>query len=623
MSRVLLVAAVVLAGFASAEWVTVGAHYHTDFSDGTTTIASATEYMISGDNRYALLADHAEMINRTIGMSHQLRKECGADRWLATATAIPACIPGLECGLGPKNGTHLLYYGGRPSYLPAIVSIVEECGVSDPATALKKIGALASVGGAVLIAAHPTCPSYPFKILDADIDGIEVFDSFGKDAASDLYFLKKLKVARRKPMAIVTGSDYHGPNVSRLDAVGKYMAWTGNFSATLHAPWNLRHTYVDCYCKDTVVEAIKQRRSYASFGDARITSTSAWPGDTIEATEPIEISYDGVPFGPGVGNVIFAMGKGGTDFQKNAVTDHFAGTFRFDPMSLPAPVLKDGCYLYFLIGNVIATSAIEVLPYDKPVAPKKPSTFDKIASALVGGLVVGALQGADKFDLNIGPNGIQLTPAESLLNNLLGASASGDRGGGAKTRPGVLAPQLGGAGRNAGRPAFGSTPAGGGAGTAASGGYGTAAGGPQSPFLVAPVTGGGVQNREPAPTCSPCSVTGRGRNDEDGVTVEMSFQRFADTSGNISAVVTGSDGGSIRCSAKRPFGGISYTAAGFATGHGWKHDGDMGEIMTTEGAARVSSLLIKSRGEKDCSPVSGMVYYSIGKSRGQVVCKLQ
>ncbi|OQA51803.1 MAG: hypothetical protein BWY43_00811 [candidate division WS2 bacterium ADurb.Bin280] len=594
------------------EWMPVGAHYHSNFSDGVSSIEDATAYMISSGNRYALLSDHAEMINKTASMSHQSQKMSGYGSWLATAMSVDGCVPGLECGLGPSHGSHLLYYGGLMSAI-TVASVTAQSGESSPPEALETIEKCARESGAALIAAHPTCAAYPFKMLDADIDGVEIFDSFGKDAATDLYFLKKLKVARIKPMAVVTGSDYHGPNVSRLNAIGKYLADTGNFSATMHAPWNLRRTYVNCASKHQIAEAIRSRRCYAAFADARITSASVCPGDVIEATEQIVIDYTGVPFGPGVGNVIFAVGKNGTDHQQNAVTDHFDGTLRFDPTSLPAPVLKDGCYLYFLIGKVIGTSAIEVLPYDKPKKQKEPSTFDQVASALVGGLIAGLVQGSDRFDLTVGPEGASLVPVPPSLQGTPPNSNSNQRNFVGELLNGSLPGGAGAGDSSRGTGIKANT-------AAASGGSGSV--GSVSPFFVAPTSGGGGGGGQPAPSCAPVTVSGRGANREDGVSFELVFNRLADTRGTVSMVLTGADGRTIRFQDTRPFGGTAYTAAGFPTSYGWRYDADMGRVATTRGVASVILLTVSgSIKERETAARGAIVYYNLNGDRKQVSCK--
>jgi len=621
MSRVLLVVCVVLLLCAHANsdiggWMPVGAHYHSDFSDGTSSIDEATEYMLSGGNRYALLADHAEMISRTTPLTHQSHKSSGYGPWLATTMGIDGCVPGLECGLGPSHGSHLLYYGGLSSIIGA-ACITESSGENDPDRAFRIIRECANDSGAVLIAAHPTCVAYPFRVLNADIDGIEVFDSFGKDAATDLYFLKDLKVARSKPMAIVTGSDYHGPDVSRLNAVGKYVAGTGNFTTATYAPWNLRRTYVDCSSKHQIVQAIKSGRCYAAFADARITSASVCPGDKIEATQSIEIDYTGVPIGPGIGNVIFAMGRSGANHQQNSVTDHFDGTFRFDPTTLPPPVLKDGCYLYILIGKVIATSAIEILPYNKPKEQKEPSAFDRIASALIDGLVVGIIQGSDSFDLSIGPGGASLVPVPPSSRN----NSSGPRPGQGSFIDELLSGSPFGSG--GARTSSEGIPSGSGvrANTAAAAG-GSGSGGPVSPFFVAPVSPGGAKRQQPAPTCAPVTVSGSGINAEDGVSVVLTFSRLADTGGRVSMTLRGIDGRTITYQNTRPFGGTGYTAAGFSTGYGWVYQSDMGSLETNEGRAQVVCLVVKGSINKGGRAVSGaVVYYKVNGTERQVNCK--
>ena len=401
-------------------WVDVGTHAHSNFSDGTLSIDGVLGRFRSSGHQFVAIADHAETINSTEKKSYQLRKEVGVDNWYAQIASHADVVPGVECGLGAGRKSHLLNYRGRLEGYRKIVSTVEEKGESDPRGTVKYLRDLAdaSAVSTVLIVAHPFCTFYPFtEPVYGMVDGVEVFDGIGSDPVKELKLIAMMARAYERPLTVVTGSDFHGVSIDRLSEA------TGDITQDRFQPALERRTLVHASDRNGIVPAIERAECYATFKRARIASASAWPGGKHDPSNIFKMSCSGMNKALGKEAFVLLVGRGGQSMSAYAPLEWKGNSvsLSLDLKGAPPDMVRDGAFLYLLIAGQLATSGIEVSPYDgtkiatqpKPAPAPTPEPEDQ--------------GGWPDFGGGLGPGGFDLGKmAEAVFGRLKAGRVGGD-----------------------------------------------------------------------------------------------------------------------------------------------------------------------------------------------------
>lgn len=384
-------------------WVMATSHTHTISSDGTKTSLEVGRAAKTFMSRICAITDHVEGYRQKASL-WQPSKLVGFAAWKSAFEQ--ACtqlrgeglelIPGGEGALntrpdGLMGANHILMIGGATSIYEQMERIVVQSGESDLMAA--RLRMLADKSGAVLVAAHPKCAAYPFdKGLLKFVDAIEVFDSTA-DYVKELRVVVDHPEARNKPIAVTTGSDYHGDDLTRLSILGE--ALRVKVPQTWGADCMSRHIWLPA--SSGLCTAVKRARTYAALGKARIVSIAALPGGQHNTRNPLDVKVEGMNYllGKSVHCLLVRRGDGKTaEWDLPISIQASSGNFAVDFAKLPPATLKSGSFLYLLVANQIATSGIELLPRDDIVVAKRPGLLDqigKVASGLAEGGLTGAL----------------------------------------------------------------------------------------------------------------------------------------------------------------------------------------------------------------------------------------
>lgn len=392
-------------------------HAHTNHSDGEHPASYVLERAKEAGADSVITTDHAEMLDKD-SLSMRLFNYSLAPQNLLTWNKIVGFWPwfddlhslgmtkGLEVGLGEKRTSHVLYMGGNDMIAANVLyrgckesnafsyvygaSNLESCekkvGKVGPEEIAQKLKRIADASGAVLVAAHPLSPKYPFTIGTQLVDAVEVFDPspvcFNREWG--LPVLKELaKFSNgQKPLALVSGSDYHGESTDRLGLQHE------NVFPSLR-----RHTiFPELSSKDAgngymIASHIRQRKCYATLGDARIKSMTVWPGGTFaptNATTPFRVEFTNAKANLGNDSYIVYTKVGEPSTIATLIISdkrRSSGTLQVNFGKL---MPEQGTYfVYMMIKGQIATSAIVYenkavpQPVSKPAPPKAGSDGGK------------------------------------------------------------------------------------------------------------------------------------------------------------------------------------------------------------------------------------------------------
>lgn len=426
-------------------WVDLGNHGHTNFSDGTSTFDDLLARFHSAGHQLVGISDHAEMINSTHGKPYQSVKEFGVNSWVSQVASYPDIVPGVECGLGVGRKTHVLFYGGFLKSYPDIVSEVEKFGENNPREALRWLRDYADINareaGTVLIAAHPVCVFYPFTQPFDLMDGVEVFDGITSDPVEEIKTIARMRKARQKPLAVITGSDFHGMGISRLSEA------VGDTTQDRYQPALERRTFVHAISRDGVPRAIRDAECYAVFQYGRIVSTTAWPGGKQDPNDIFKLVCTKMNRRLGDSAFVLIVGRNGKTVTADAPM-RWSGsetTLLLDLRGTPRDVIRDGAFMYLLIAGQLATSGVEVLPYSGPPVDNRVEEpvkgMDDIGNMFIGALIGGleeSISGGHQGQVNLGKvvlNAIKwaLVDQQPGTGTIIGGGGGAEGGSGEKS----------------------------------------------------------------------------------------------------------------------------------------------------------------------------------------------
>ena len=285
------------------------------------------------------------------------------------------------------GANHVVMMGGPIAIYGQMQKLVIQSG--DPDLMASRLHELASASGAVLIAAHPNCSAYKFdKALLKWVDAVEIFDGTA-DPLSELRVVASHPEAKSRTLAVVTGSDFHADNVTRLDTLGKMVRLKPVEMARAANPL-ARHIWAPVSSpkatREELIEAIKQRRTYASIAPARIVTAKTMPGGRHDTREVLGMRLDGMNWALGRSVHCLLVRRGSGDVRELEmpinVTGTVTGDFQLDFAKLPPAVLRDGSFLYLMVANQIATSGIELAPRPDVVVAKKRNLLQQAGDLL-------------------------------------------------------------------------------------------------------------------------------------------------------------------------------------------------------------------------------------------------
>jgi len=383
-------------------WVMATGHTHTYYSDGGNSIVTVGRRALATGSRFCAITDHVEAIEtRKVGMLNvwQDVKFFGMADWIEDVRVGAAIlhregldlVPGGEGALdtrpeGLMGANHVVMMGGPIAIYGQMQKLVIQSG--DPDLMASRLHELASAG-AVLIAAHPNCSAYKFdKALLKWVDAVEIFDGTA-DPLSELRVVASHPEAKSRTLAVVTGSDFHADDVSRLDTLGKAVRLKPVEMARAANPL-ARHIWAPVSSpkatREELIEAIKQRRTYASIAPARIVTAKTMPGGRHDTREVLGMRLDGMNWALGRSVHCLLVRRGSGDVRELevpiSVTGDTTGDFLLDFVKLPPAVLRDGSFLYLMVANQIATSGIELAPRPDIVVAKKRGFLEQAGDLL-------------------------------------------------------------------------------------------------------------------------------------------------------------------------------------------------------------------------------------------------
>jgi hypothetical protein len=358
--------------------IVVSLHNHTYYSDGLDSPEEVCEQAIAAGAEVVGINDHAEMIDSEVLYECMPKLYSGVSNWARDLDlARQRCeqlgkkmIYGAEIGMGPNRHNHLLVWA--PPELPNVVqgfhTIVDLANGMDVLTdemfiAEIKAGGYNEAENALFAAAHPTHGNYPF-CAGWYIDVYETFNHY-RDNASTFDFIAANAGSPPRPKSIVAGTDYHFPGAEVSAPLAR--SRTGN----CYVPEIKRFTVVqaDDNSATSVIDAIRKRRCYAAFADARITEASCWPGGECESGTPLTMSVEKINLNPcnffdspGVNKITVLAVNADTGLSLRWVQEYILWDDDTGTIMMSLSRLNGGqrWYVYLDISSQIVTSAITV-----------------------------------------------------------------------------------------------------------------------------------------------------------------------------------------------------------------------------------------------------------------------
>lgn len=360
--------------------IVVSLHNHTYYSDGFDSPEEVCEKAIEAGAEVVAINDHAEMINSKVSYECVPKLHFGVESWSRDLDlARQRCeqlgkklIYGAEIGMGTSRHNHLLAWvpPETDGVADALRFLVDLSKMTDGTTEencsnlVQKIRGLEQVGMA-FAAAHPTHHDYSF-CAGWYMDVYETFNHY-RDNASTFDYIAANAGSPPRPKSIVAGADYHclgsgevGAPLAKSRTGDCYVPEMGRFTIAR----------ADNSSATSVLQAIRERRCYAAFMNARITNASCWPGGQCNSNSRLEMGVRGINLNPnnffdspGVNTVSVLAVNADTGSSLRWVQDYVLWDDDTGTIVLSLSRLADGgrWYVYLDISSQIVTSAITVL----------------------------------------------------------------------------------------------------------------------------------------------------------------------------------------------------------------------------------------------------------------------
>ncbi len=413
-----------LAFVVSSGWsmdVTVTTHVHTKFSDGIFTVQKAVQEAASSGGQALIISDHAEMVNEAYKyydayplwpFDHNYPEDPGSKQrilmssdttledWIQAmkqSYQLPV-IPGMECGLGPRHKSHLLFWGGQPDDYRNIVYL-EGHAQDEPERTLERLILLAAQKGAVLVQAHPCNPPllYPFRYqmvpVEGSLFGVEFFNTISEEEQRDTFGrLLEVQSVCDFPVVATGGSDWHGSWDVTADVLVQLNMLASRFHPmarsvelilpsreenSLYRPSLARRTIVlaDSSSSVDIMAGLRSSRCYACFEPSgqrnRVLSASVMPGGSFQPTSDnpfFRIRVTGLRDSDPV--ILGIVGKNGRTSTQKYNSERFhpatddSTLLSVDLRELCSRQVNCGWWLFIMTPRIV-TSAVEILPWSE------------------------------------------------------------------------------------------------------------------------------------------------------------------------------------------------------------------------------------------------------------------
>lgn len=383
--------------------VVVSLHNHTYYSDGFDSPEEVCEKAIEAGAEVVAINDHAEMVDWTVlpQYGNLKKRHFGVDSWARDLDlARQRCeqlgrklIYGAELGIGQSRHNHALAWiapespeaARRLALMSQLANTLGGLDDGECAMAMKN-SRFYETANVSFAAAHPTNGSYPFD-FGWQMDVYETFNHY-RDNASTFDYIAANAGSPPRPKSIVAGTDYH---CGAGTAISAFVAQSSAGNRYLPEMYRFTIARADDNSATSVLQAIRERRCYAAFMNARITDASCWPGEECLAGKPLRMEVEGIGFdtrnyfGGSDANTVYVLAINAASGLSLRWEENFTsgGGFRVN-----LPRLDDGgrWFVYLDISHQIVTSAITVLPSASPRLVS--STGPVCESPSIGGQVI-------------------------------------------------------------------------------------------------------------------------------------------------------------------------------------------------------------------------------------------